>query len=100
MSGYGRRPSSGKRRYVTFHGHGPQGTGQVDFPEPQELICLGDAVSIVYRCAKYNGGGDGQMALYEHKFARGAKLFTDETGRCWLHIHGPRIKVEEPGIIN
>lgn len=94
---YGRKAY---KRYTTFHGHHPSHTGTIHFPEPEALVCLGDAISITYHCFKYNGGGDGKPCNYTHKFAKGAKLFTDETGRAWLYIHGPKIKVEEPGIIN
>lgn len=88
------------RKYQEFHGKHPKAQGAVDFPEPEELVCLGDAVEIVYRTDKRNGGGDGKPCDYVHKFAPGAKLFMDETGRHWLFIHGPRIVVKEPGIIN
>jgi hypothetical protein len=86
--------------YNDFHGHSPREHRTMDFPEPENLIFLGEAVEIVYRSDKRNGGGDGRGNEFVHKFARGAKLFCDESGKNWLYIHGPKIKVEEPGIIN
>lgn len=86
--------------YEDFHGHGVQAHRTMDFPEPENLICLGEAVEIVYRTNKKHGGGDGKTNEFVHKFAKGAKLFCDESGKHWLFIHGPKIRVEEPGIIN
>lgn len=88
------------KRYTSFHGKHPRYSGKVNFPEPESLVFLGRAVSIVYESDKHNGGGDGKKAHYEHHFSRGTMLFCDETGRGWIFIHGPRLKVEEPGIIN
>lgn len=100
---WGRRPRFSAKavsKYAEFHGHGPRSEGSIKFPEPETLICLGDAVEIVYRCDKSHGGGDGRTSEYVHKFARGAKLYMNESGRQWLYVHGPKIIVKEPGIIN
>lgn len=88
------------KKYTDFHGHGPKGESQVRFPHPGTLICLGDAIEIVYRSDKKNGGGDGKSAEYVHKFAPGAKLMCNESGEKWLYIAGDKIVVKEPGIIN
>jgi hypothetical protein len=91
-------------RHITFHGTTPQGRvehiSMPDIGKSTRLFCLGEAVEIVYRCPKLNGGGDGKLAEYKHKFNRGTKLFADQSGRQWLFIHGKSLKVEEPGIIN
>lgn len=92
--------SRAEATYEAFHGHGPRRRTSIKVPDLRQLVLLGDAVEIVYRCDKLNGGGDGKSAEYCHKFARGAKLYCDATGNTVLLIHGPKIKVRAPGIIN
>ena len=89
-----------RKLYETFHGKSPRGEKSIKFPKVETLVCLGDAIEIVYKCDKLNGGGDGRQSEYVDKFKKGAKLFTDQDGRGWLFIHGPQIVVKEPGIIN
>lgn len=88
------------KQYRSFHGHAPRGKRRLKLPDIRELVELGDAVEIVYRCKKLNGGGDGKTAEYQHKFARGAKLYCTPAGVQILIVHGPKIRIREPGIIN
>lgn len=91
---------SAESRYKSFHGHPPLRRSRIQIKPLRELVRLGEAVEIVYRCNKKNGGGDGKMAEYQHKFARGATLYCTPDGNAVLLIHGPKIRVREPGIIN
>lgn len=90
----------GEQRYQAFHGRPVQRRGKLRVRNINEVICLGDAVEIVYRSNKLNGGGDGRFAEYVHKFSRGAKLYCTPDGREILLIHSPRIRVSNPGIIH
>jgi hypothetical protein len=88
-----------KDLYRAFHGRNPRSIRNAEFRVPRELVFLGNAVDISYRCDKRNGGGDGKMATYIHDFARGTKLFTDENGKI-LIIIGEKLKIKESGINN
>ena len=93
-----RRNGSGEQGYETFHGKAPRRKGGVDLHVPKELVLLGEAVAVEYRCNKLNGGGDGTKAVYRHKFDKGAILAMDETKRVQLYIIGNKIKVTDAGI--
>lgn len=91
----------GLSKYRAFHGRAPRRRLNTtrEFPDTgDDLIQLGDAKSIVYACDKLHGGGDGKFAEYEHKFSRGTRLYTDAPGQT-LYVFGPKMKVQEPGII-
>jgi hypothetical protein len=91
--------SKTKNVYEEFHGHTPRKVTSINFHNPQKLVYLGKAVSIVYECDKENGGGDGQLWEYEHKFSKTTHLYTDETAKQ-LFILGAKLKVTDRGIEN
>ena len=84
--------------YHKFHGRQPRRITRKNFRVPEALICLGDAVDITYKCDKVNGGGDGRVARYKHKFGRGDKLYVDPRGKQ-LYILGGRMRVNSRGIV-
>lgn len=86
--------------YEKFHGKSPKSVRQGEFYVPKQLILLGDAVDITYRCDKWNGGGDGTKAEYIHKFKKGVKLYMDERTGKMLYLKGAQLKVTHRGIIN
>lgn len=90
---------SSRKLYEKFHGRMVDTDVEVGFHDPKRLVYLGQAVAIEYQCDKENGGGDGQEAIYRHEFPSENVLATDETGRQ-LYILGPRLRVDEPGIID
>lgn len=90
----------GEDRYYQFHGRRVRERRVLKVKPIRELVCLGDAVEIVYRSDKKHGGGDGQLAEYQHKFAKGTKLYCTPDGKNVLMIHGRKLVVREPGIIN
>ncbi len=92
--------NAAEKRYKQFHGHPPLARKKIAIRPIKELVRLGEAVEIVYRCSKLNGGGDGKRAEYCHKFKKGASLYCTPDGDAVLLIHGPSIRVREPGIIN
>jgi len=85
--------------YRDFHGHSPRNKGIVDFIIPEELVILGDAVSVTYATDKKNGGGDGKYFNYKHEFESPCILATDRTGKQ-LYILGDKLKVTKAGIEN
>lgn len=88
------------RRFKQFHGRAHKRVTTETFVVPKNLVYLGDAVAIVYRCDKLNGGGDGKVAEYEHEFETPVRLFMDETGRRQLYLIGEKLKVTDRGIEN
>lgn len=90
----------GIKAYETFHGKRAKRITPSSFHVPKYLILLGDAVEIVYRCDKKNGGGDGTKADYIHKFNKGTKLYMDERTGKILYIAGRSLYVNDRGIVN
>lgn len=88
-----------KKKYEDFHGKPVKRIGTIKFHEPKALVHLGQAISIVYKCDKKNGGGTGRPEYFEHEFSRGVQLFTDETGNR-LFIMGGKLSVKKSGINN
>lgn len=68
------------------------------FVPPKGMVILGEVVAVEYQTDKLNGGGDGTMATYRHKFDRGSVLCADEKMKHQLYIIGKKIKVTSAGI--
>lgn len=88
------------RIHSRFHGMPPKVVLAGKLRVPSSLILLGQAVSIVYKCDKKNGGGDGTMAEYVHDFETPVGLYMDETGKVQLYLIGSKLKVTSAGIEN
>jgi len=91
---------SAVNKYEEFHGKPSHHASKLHFHVPKQLVFLGEAVAIEYRCSKKNGGGDGKMYNYRHEFETPAIVCMDETGRKQLYITGTKLKVTEAGIEN
>jgi hypothetical protein len=89
--------------YEVFHGKPPRGVIKLEVDTlkgfPKNLIFLGEAIQIVYKCNKVHGGGDGRMAMYKHKFSKGTLVCTDKKMKQ-LYIVGKKLKVTSAGIEN
>lgn len=90
----------GEQGYKEFHGKNPKGISNVNFHVPKNLIVIGKAVAVEYKCDKLHGGGDGKMAVYRHEFETPAIVAMDEKMHGQLYIIGSKIKVTEAGIEN
>lgn len=88
------------RMFSRFHGNPPKVVECKRFNIPNNLIMLGQAVSIVYKTDKKHGGGDGTVAEYIHDFETPVGLYMDESGKTQLYLIGPALKVTEAGIEN
>lgn len=88
------------KKYREFHGHEPRFVEEYGFNIPKKLIILGKAVAIEYKTDKINGGGDGKMAVYRHKFDTPCYVCMDETGKRQLYVIGSKLKVTKAGIEN
>ena len=82
------------RVYRRFAARTPARVQPVDFHRPRALATLGEAVAVVYRSDKWGR----RPTQYVHKFGRGTRLFSDETGRGQLLISGRRLRVTSRGI--
>lgn len=87
-------------RYRQFHGKEPKSAKTIRVYPSKNLIVLGKAVAIEYRCSKLNGGGDGRSATYRHVFETPVELCMDESGRQFLYLIGKNIVVDDEGIKN
>lgn len=92
--------TKGIKAYELFHGKRARTVKRASFHVPDYLIYLGDAVELVYRCNKKNGGGDGVLADYKHTFSPGTKVYMDERKKKILYISGKTMYVNERGIVN
>ena len=64
---------------------------------PSELDFVGIATAIAYRSDKYNGGGDGKIAEYEHQWENETKVY----GRGGFFVFvNPKMKLTSHGIEN
>ncbi len=88
------------RLFSRFHGRKPSVVLAKSLRVPGSLILLGQAISIVYKCDKLNGGGDGTVAEYAHDFDTPVGLYMDESGKGQLYLIGSRLKVTDAGIEN
>lgn len=97
------RKKEDRDAYERFHGKEPRGIIRLEVDTlksfPKNLVFLGEAVEIVYRCNKLHGGGDGRMAYYKHKFSKGTLLCTDRKMKQ-LYVVGKKLKVTAAGIEN
>jgi hypothetical protein len=90
--------SVAEKAYRRFHGKKPDQVVETEFTIPDKLIFLGEAVSIVYRSSKKNGGGNGTPRLFKHDFSKGVFLAMDKTAKRQLYIIGDQLKVTSAGI--
>jgi len=91
---------SARDLYEMFHGHAVRWMKNFQFHTPRQLVVLGKANAIEYITDKYNGGGDGKMAIYRHEFETPALVCMDERAGKQLYIVGSRIKVTDAGVEN
>ena len=85
-------------KYRMFHGKAPQRQSEVDFHVPKQLVYLGEAVAVEYKCRKVNGGGTGKTEVFRHEFESPVKLCMDERSGRQLYIIGNKLIVTEAGI--
>lgn len=86
--------------FEEFHGDSAKIIGKRKLPSDFDtLVVLGKAVSVTYESDKWNGGGDGTKAYYEHKMPKGNLLCCTEDGKM-LVIIGKNLRVEDRGIVN
>lgn len=65
-----------------------------------KLYKVGRALRVVYESDKFNGGGDGRRALYEHDFAASDVMWTQrKKGPALIAVTGPRLTVTDRGIV-
>jgi hypothetical protein len=93
-------PAAAMHLYKQFHGREPTTKEIGGFYDPATLVPLGQAIAVIYRSRKLNGGGDGKRADYIHEFETPAALFADERAGKQLYIIGPQIVVTDAGIEN
>jgi len=91
--------STPKKRFKIFTGHNPEKIASVKkLRLPKDLICIARPEKISYYSDKLNGGGDGKLSLYLHRFGANIKLYTDPDG-TFLVIAGPNLRITQRGIV-
>jgi hypothetical protein len=87
-----------RKRYKIFTGKEPGDAETRKVKTPSELICIARVELITYYSSKLNGGGDGTMQGFKHRFGAKTKLYTNPEG-TFLLIAGPGLKVTPRGIV-
>lgn len=84
--------------YETFTGREARFSEEIQIPSEWENF--GVAKSILYRSDKLNGGGTGKPDLFRHRFPLGNIVQISPENGEWLRIYGPRLVIEDRGIVN
>lgn len=84
---------------IAFQGEPVDKAVRVKKPSPRALVSLGRAIAIEYESDKFNGGGDGEKAIYRHEFHKSDILATDQDAKT-LYIIGPKLRVNSRGIVD
>lgn len=87
-----------RKRYKSFTGKEPGKAVTRNRKSPSELICIARAEIITYYSDKLNGGGDGILRGFKHRFGPKIQLYTNPEG-TYLLIAGPGLKVTPRGIV-
>lgn len=87
-----------KKRYKSFTGRDVEASKEKRVKTPSELICIARPEFITYYSNKLNGGGDGTLQKFKHRFGAKIKLYTNPEG-TFLLIAGPGLKVTPRGIV-
>jgi hypothetical protein len=94
-----RNPSKkAKRRFAAFTGRDPGAATIKQKKTPSELICIARAEILTYYSNKFNGGGDGTVQGFKHRFGAKIRLYTDPEG-TFLLLAGPGLRVTPRGIV-
>jgi hypothetical protein len=87
-----------QRRYKAFTGRDP-GKAEIRTKKaPSELICIARAEFLTYYSSKLNGGGDGTLNKFKHRFGANIKIYTNPEGTIVV-LAGPGLKVTSRGIV-
>jgi hypothetical protein len=86
------------KRYKAFHGKTPSRFRPVNKKMPTILVEIARPEFITYFSDKLNGGGDGKLNAFKHKFHKSTKLYSSPDGKM-LVIMGPKLNVTNRGIV-
>lgn len=86
------------RRYKTFTGKTPEKAEVANKKSPRDWVRIAKVLHLAYNSSKLNGGGDGTMQGFTHRFGAKIHLYTDPDGK-YLLIAGPGLKVTRRGIV-
>lgn len=87
-----------KSRYKTFTGREGEKPSVRTLKAPGELVCIARPEFLTYYSSKLNGGGDGTLQKFRHRFGASIKLYTDPEG-TFLLIAGPGLRITRRGIV-
>lgn len=94
-----RNPSKKARsKYKAFTGKEPASAESKKIKTPSELICIARPEILTYLSSKLNGGGDGTMQGFKHRFGAKTRIYTNPEG-TFILITGPGFKVTHRGIM-
>ena len=82
--------------FSEFHGRDGHFVSEVDIPQTWRHHDI--ATEILYLSRKKNGGGDGKLNRFRHRFARGTLIERARNG--WVRIRGSGLYVSDRGIVN
>lgn len=87
-----------KKRFKSFTGHEPGEAIIKKKKTPSELICIARPEILTYYSSKINGGGNGTLQGFKHRFGAKTRIYTDPEG-TFILIAGPGLKVTPRGIV-
>jgi hypothetical protein len=87
-----------KKRYQAFTGREPGTAASRKIKTPSELICIAKPEHLTYFSSKLNGGGDGTLQGFKHRFGAKTRIYTNPEG-TFILITGPGLKVTPRGIV-
>lgn len=92
-------PKKSAKRYKTFTGYPGEEPPKVTRKKtPKEWVAIAKPLFIAYNSSKINGGGDGTLQGFKHRFGAQIQLYTNPEGTMLL-IAGPGLKVTSRGIV-
>lgn len=87
-----------KSRYKAFTGREAEAATVKRVKTPSELICIARPEFLTYYSSKLNGGGNGSLQAFKHRFGAQIRIYTNPEGTFVL-IAGPGLKVTRRGIV-
>lgn len=90
-------PAKAMAKYKAFHGKAPSRLTKRKALDLSVLVELASPEFITYKSTKKNGGGNGKVNFFKHKFDKKTKIYSSMDGHA-LVILGPKVKVTNRGI--
>lgn len=85
-------------KYKAFTGRDASSEKTKKIKTPSELICIAKPELLTYFSSKLNGGGNGTLQGFKHRFGAKTRCYTNPEG-SFILITGPGFHVSHRGIM-